>query len=150
MRALPEESFHEQNWHILNGEKTSLNHSFEWLIDPSENLASVCEVSRSFPCLFSTCPISNHNVLIELIIICLSSERTHAWQMNPTWTGHIGSHLMEPNSWTGQSVCMINTPALFANTLPSVGNVSVLVRSSQTHKPLEAIWTSHVKASTTL
>ena len=112
----------KQKWKIT----TPLDHTLEWLMNPLEALASVYEVRGSFPCLFSTSPMSHHHLLIELIILCLSCDGTHAWQMNPTWAGHVGCNLIESDGWSRQPVCMIRSAALFANTLTSVANVSTM------------------------
>lgn len=64
----------KQKWKIT----TWPDHSLEWLMNPLEDLALVYEVRGSFPCLFSSGPMSHHHLLIELIILCLSCDGTHA------------------------------------------------------------------------
>lgn len=113
----------KQKWKIT----THPDHSLEWLMNSLEALASMYEVRGSFPCLFSKSPMSHHHLLIELIILCLSCDGTHAWQMNPTWAGHIRCNLIESDGWSGRPVCMIHIAALFANPLTSVANASTLI-----------------------
>lgn len=115
-----------------NRNMTCLNPSLECLMNPLEAGACAYEVRGSFPCLFSMSPMSHYHLLIQLIILCLCCDRTHAWQMNHTWTGHIRCNLIETDGWSGRPVCMIHTAALFVKIVTSSNNASTLIWG--THK----------------